>query len=100
MRRLGSYFHVAMNGMAASDKIFRFLGEEEPPERTERVTGTDIALEHVSFSYEEDREVLHDVSITIPAGSFVSLIGPSGCGKTTLLRCIAGLETCDISFGY
>ncbi len=93
MRRLGSYFHVAMNGMAASDKIFRFLGEEEPPERTERVTGTDIALEHVSFSYEEDREVLHDVSITIPAGSFVGIVGESGCGKSTVASLIMGKNT-------
>jgi iron(III) transport system ATP-binding protein len=37
-------------------------------------------------------EVLHDVSLSVPAGAVVALLGPSGCGKTTLLRTIAGLE--------
>ena len=60
MRRLGSYFHVAMNGMAASDRIFTFLSLEEPPERTavfpER--GGNFLLKSVSFSYDGEREVL------------------------------------------
>ena len=38
---------------------------------------------------------LRDVSLTVSAGEFVSLLGPSGCGKTTLLRIVAGFETPD-----
>lgn len=49
MRRLGSYFHVAMNGMAASDKIFRFLSEDEPPAKSEELRHGDIVLENVCF---------------------------------------------------
>ena len=53
MRRLGSYFHVAMNGMAASDRIFRFLGEAEPASGTETLPegSLSVSMENVSFSY-------------------------------------------------
>lgn len=56
MRRLGSYFHVAMNGMAASDKIFKFLHLEEPAEKAERISGDigEIILDKVHFSYDTD----------------------------------------------
>lgn len=55
MRRLGSYFHVDMNGMAASDRIFRFLEEAEPVEKHETVSGDGIELKDVCFSYDGDR---------------------------------------------
>ncbi len=92
MRRLGSYFHVAMNGMAASDKIFRFLSEAEPAEKKETLhkDGGKIRLAHVSFSYTEDREVLHDVSIEIPEHSFIGIVGESGSGKSTVASLIMG----------
>ncbi len=73
MRRLGSYFHVAMNGMAASDKIFKFLSEDEPAERTVKVAGGDIELKDVYFSYDKEREILHGVNISIPNGSFIGI---------------------------
>ena len=91
MRQLGSYFHVAMNGMAASDRIFRFLNEAEPAEKTEEIneeTGS-IELNDISFSYTEDREVLHHISMNFPKGSFTGIVGESGSGKST----IAGLLT-------
>ena len=90
MRRLGSYFHVAMNGMAASDRIFRFLGEEEPDEKTEEVVSGVIALEKVCFSYEPGREVLHEVSMTIPERGFVGIAGESGSGKSTVAALLMG----------
>ena len=92
MRRLGSYFHVAMNGMAASDKIFRFLGEEEPKEKTETLPerGLDVKLSHVTFSYDGEKEVLQDVSLEIPEGSFVGIVGESGSGKSTIASLLLG----------
>ena len=93
MRRLGSYFHVAMNGMAASDKIFKFLNETEPDEKTETVSGGNIVLKDVSFSYTEDREILHNVSITIPKNGFVGIVGESGSGKSTIASLIMGRNT-------
>lgn len=95
MRRLGSYFHVAMNGMAASDKIFKFLNEDEPEEKTETVNGGDIELKNVRFSYDEDREILHGVDIEIPKNGFVGIVGESGSGKSTVASLIMGRNTVD-----
>ena len=51
---------------------------------------TEIRVEHVSFGYHEGEEVLHDVSLTIPAGSMAAFVGPSGSGKSTIAKLIAG----------
>ncbi len=93
MRRLGSYFHVAMNGMAASDRIFEFLNVEEPSEKTEKVDGFDIALRDVRFSYDKEREILHGTSLFIPEKSFIGIVGESGSGKSTVARLIMGRNT-------
>lgn len=91
LRILGSFFHIAMNGMAASDKIFRILDLPQPEKKTEALPDgpLDIELRGIHFSYEKDREILKDIDLTLPSGSFVSLVGESGCGKST----IAGLLT-------
>ena len=92
LRLLGSYFHIAMNGAASAEKIFKLLAAEEPADG-DRVPGenTTLKLEHVTFGYEKDRTILNDVSFTIPQGRFVSLVGESGCGKSTIFRMINGL---------
>lgn len=95
LRLLGSFFHIAMNGMAASDKIFRLLDTEE--EETGKILFTkeqlgklSVEMEEVYFSYQEEREILHGISLRIPAGSFVSLVGESGCGKSTIASLLSG----------
>lgn len=92
IRQLGSFFHIAMNGMAASDKIFRLLDlEETKPEITESFpSGHTIRCSGLSFSYEPDREILHSVDLTFPQGSFTALVGESGCGKSTLASILMG----------
>jgi len=97
MRRLGSYFHVAMNGMAASERIFRFLAEEEPSPRMMKLpeNAGGIRLENVSFSYNAEREVLHDVSMDIPQGAFAGIVGESGSGKSTIASLIMGRNTVE-----
>ena len=89
LRLLGSFFHIAMNGMAASGKIFKILDLPEPTtgERKLPDSPLDISLKDVHFSYEQEREILKGINLNLPAGSFVSLVGESGCGKST----IAGL---------
>lgn len=56
-----------------------------------------ITIDHVSKSFRTNdgttKEVLHDLSLTIPDDQFICLLGPSGCGKSTLLRLISGLDT-------
>ena len=91
LRLLGSFFHIAMNGMAASDKIFKILDLPEPQagEKTLPEVALDVTLKDVYFSYEEDREILKGINLNLPAGSFVSLVGESGCGKSTIAGILA-----------
>ena len=91
MRMLGSYFHIAMNGMAASDKIFRLLDLPEPPEKTARVPADQtIRCRGLSFSYDGQRRVLSDLDLDFPQGSFTAVVGESGCGKSTLAGALMG----------
>ena len=92
LRLLGSFFHIAMNGMAASDKIFALLDLPEPEEKTQILNGTEMDIEFtdVHFSYEEDREILKGINMEFPAGSFTSLVGTSGCGKSTAAAVLMG----------
>ena len=97
MRRLGSYFHVAMNGMAASDRIFRFLETEEPEEKSAKfpAKGGSFLLKSVTFSYDGERNVLSKVNMQIPQNSFVGIVGESGSGKSTIASLLTGRNTVD-----
>ena len=91
MRLLGSFFHIAMNGMAASDKIFQLLDLPESEQKTEEVPkDCTIACENVHFSYEKEREILHGIDVAFPMGSFTSIVGESGCGKSTISAILMG----------
>ena len=91
MRKLGSYFHVAMNGMAASDRIFKFLNEPEPEEKKEILPDSrlDITLNDITFAY-DDKNVLENVSLEIKEGMFTGIVGESGSGKSTIASLIMG----------
>ena len=97
MRRLGSYFHVAMNGMAASDRIFKFLELEEPEEKTAEFpqNGGNFLLKSVSFSYDGERGVLHRINMQIPKNSFTGIVGESGSGKSTIASLLTGRSTVE-----
>ena len=91
MRQLGSFFHIAMNGMAASDKIFRLLDLPEAEPKTGKVpTDCTINCSDLHFSYDADREILHGVNMRFPKGSFTSIVGESGCGKSTVAAIFMG----------
>lgn len=91
MRRLGSFFHIAMNGMAASDKIFNLLDIKEENFAKEKITdNTDIECNNLSFSYDESREILHGVNMSFKKGSFTAVVGKSGCGKSTVASILTG----------
>lgn len=95
MRQLGSFFHVAMNGMAASEKMFRLLDAAEPerPEVARHPQRCDLVCEAVSFSYEAERPLLHEISASFPQGSVTAIVGESGCGKSTLAALLIGQLT-------
>ena len=91
MRQLGSFFHIAMNGMAASDKIFRFLELPEAPKKAaEFPKNAEIVFENLRFSYEADREILKGIDLRIPRETFVAIAGESGCGKSTVASILMG----------
>ena len=91
MRLLGSFFHIAMNGMAASDKIFRLLDLTEPEKKFKSVpTECSIQCCDLRFSYEEGREILHGINMSFPKGSFTAIVGESGCGKSTISSILMG----------
>ena len=92
LRLLGSFFHIAMNGMAASDKIFKILDLPIESEGKELLphNDLDIILNDVHFSYEKNRDILKGINMTLSRGSFISLVGESGCGKSTIAGILAG----------
>lgn len=93
LRQLGSYFHVAMNGMTSTKRIFALLDE---PDRTygdrQLPQGVlDVAVRGLGFTYAESaRPALHDVTLTMPARSLTAIVGESGSGKSTLAALIVG----------
>ena len=92
MRALGSFFHIAMNGMAASDKMFAMLRLDEGEKGSKEIDGKnfDIRAEGLTFSYDGERNALDNVSIVFEEGKFTAVVGESGCGKSTLASLIMG----------
>lgn len=94
MRQLGSFFHIAMNGMAASDKIFRLLDIEGSDSQSGRTFPSDasIVCKNLSFAYKDnpDRKVVKGADITFAKGTLTALVGESGCGKSTISAILMG----------
>lgn len=92
LRTLGSFFHTAMNGMAAADKMFAILDAPEA-ERGSRVIEPErasFACRGVGYSYDGERTVLEAVDFDAPTGSFTGIVGESGSGKSTLAGILSG----------
>ena len=92
LRTLGSFFHTAMNGMAAAEKMFTILDTPEDRDGTRSVdpAGADISCRGVGYSFDGERTVLQDVDFEAPAGSFIGVAGESGSGKSTLAGILTG----------
>lgn len=86
MRTLGSLFHVAMNGIAASDKLFKFLDESVELDGCidEVKENQNLVFKNVTFSYDGNQETIKNINLTLQAHQFTSIVGESGCGKSTL----------------
>ena len=84
MRTLGSFFHIAMNGMAASDKIFKILAAPNPAKGGLNFELGDYCLQDVSYSYDGEKKVLDEINVTFKSGELSAIVGESGSGKSTL----------------
>ena len=92
MRQLGSFFHIAMNGMAASDKIFKLLDLPEPetPAGDVRPRDRSILCSDLRFSYDGERRILAGVNFCFPDTGLYGIVGESGAGKSTLAAVLGG----------
>lgn len=90
LRAFGSAFHVAMNGASAGKKIISLLNTPDPVWGTEEVRGRTIELSGVTFSYDGERDVLKNVSMTFPEKGMTAIVGESGCGKSTVVNMLVG----------
>ena len=93
LRLLGSYFHIAMNGMAASDRIFKILDvkEREKNINADIVWNNEnmsVSLKNVSFSYDGEREVISNINLNIKDKGLTAIVGESGSGKSTIASLI------------
>jgi ATP-binding cassette subfamily B protein/subfamily B ATP-binding cassette protein MsbA len=90
-RRLSQEFNQLQQGVAAADRVYEIIDREpkivDPihPRPLPKLTGS-LALENVDFSYQQEKQVLHGVSLAVTAGETIAIVGPNGCGKSTLLQ--------------
>ena len=92
MRTLGSFFHTAMGGMAAAEKMYAILDAPLPVDGAREVDPRDAGVEccGVGYSYDGKRQVLEGVDFSAPHGSFIGVTGESGSGKSTLAGILSG----------
>ena len=90
MRLLGSFFHVAMNGISASERMFKLLDTEVDEikdldeAKLTNLNNINIELRNVDFSYDKERKVLENINIEMKNNKMIALVGESGCGKSTI----------------
>ena len=94
LRALGSAFHVSMNGATAGKKILTLLDTPEPVWGQDTPDSLTLSMEHVSFSYDGQRQILQDVSLEAIPGKPIALVGRSGCGKSTVIALLSGARAC------
>ena len=91
---LASYYNTLITNFAAAERIFEIMGIEpgvkdiDSAEEMPKIKGK-VEFNHVSFAYEKDTQVLHDVSFKVKPGETVALVGPTGAGKTTITSLIS-----------
>ena len=101
LRLLGSYFHVAMNGVAASERIFELLDSKEREKEIKfdinNLDNMDMNIKNITFSYDGKRNVIEDVSLNIKNKEFTAIVGKSGSGKSTIANLL--LNTHEVNKG-
>ena len=95
MSNIGSQLTEALAGLDRTEELMNLAPEADTANRSVTLNGIEGNMEFkdVSFAYEEDKEVLHDVSFHVPAGTVVALVGSSGSGKSTIAGLAASFLT-------
>lgn len=97
---LGNIFNNFINNIAYLERIFETMDEEvtvdDAPDAIAMppIKGQ-VSFENVSFSYEEGKEVLHNVSFEVKPGQSIALVGPTGAGKSTIVNLISRFYNLD-----
>ena len=91
MRQLGSFFHIAMNGAAAADKIFKILDTKIPLKgKYDLCENTKLKIDNLSFSYDNKKTILKKISLQTEEKGLFTFVGKSGCGKSTIASLLTG----------
>ncbi len=88
--------------IAAAERVFEFLGEEEEVKETEHPVSTEnlngnVTFSHVQFGYNPDRTIIKDFNATVKQGQKVAIVGPTGAGKTTMVKLL--MRFYDVNHG-
>jgi subfamily B ATP-binding cassette protein MsbA len=92
---IGTQLTEAFAGLERTREVLREKREDEDPKRqlTIGTVNGEVEFRHVDFSYEEGKEVLHDVAFTSSPGTVTALVGPSGSGKSTIIGLVAAFHS-------
>ncbi len=89
--QLANVMNQLQQMVAAAERIFKFLDEEEETEGEsepvveEKIKGN-ITFSHVNFGYQKDKTIIHDFNAKVKAGQKIAIVGPTGAGKTTIVK--------------
>ena len=91
MRLLTSYFHIAMTGVSASEKMLEFLNRESKVNYGSEsyISNSDIVVDNMNYHYPDGTHALKDLNMKFEDASFTAIVGESGCGKSTLASLIS-----------
>ncbi len=98
---ISSVMAELQSALACAERLYMILDEKEVVETgkeeltSEAVRGA-IRFEHVRFGYEKDKPLIHDLNMTVPAGSKVAIVGPTGAGKSTLINLLMRFYNVDV----